>query len=259
MKYNLCPQHQEAVKKCDKGETKQSTIEEELEYNLIKDSVEKVMVDGSPMLRSNYPVMGDPAILFRPELSNGKQALAKSKALFRKLHKMGLAEEFDKEIQKSVAERHIRFLSSSEEQELLNNWHCFSGLTYSIKASSSSQKIRPCCYSSVYHPSGSLNSHLPLGTNLINSMVKILTQFRLNPFCVAVDLHRCYRSMKSDWTGSRLRATYYPSNPSDPNCNVYKIFVYERVSYGDSLAACLLEIMMRLFIAPACKSEAGPS
>ena len=63
--------------------------------------------------------------------------------------------------------------------------------------------------------------------------------------------------MKSDWTGSRLRATYYPSNPSDPNCNTYRIFVYERVSYGDSLAACLLEIMMRLFIAPDCETKAG--
>ena len=52
LRYNLCPQHQEAVKKCAKckGETKQSTIEEELEYNMIKDSVEKVVIDGSPML-----------------------------------------------------------------------------------------------------------------------------------------------------------------------------------------------------------------
>ena len=63
--------------------------------------------------------------------------------------------------------------------------------------------------------------------------------------------------MKSDWTGSCLRATYYPSDPSNPNCTNYRIFFYERVSYGDSLAACLLEIMMRLFIAPDCKSEAG--
>ena len=105
---------------------------------MIKDSVEKVMVDGSPMLRSNYPVMGDPATLFRAELSNGKKALAKSKALFNKLHRMGLAADFDKEIQKSVEEKHIRFLSQSEEQDLLQNWNCFSGLTYIIKASSSS-------------------------------------------------------------------------------------------------------------------------
>ena len=174
-----------------------------------------------------------------------------------KLHKMGLAAQFDEEIQKSVAEKHIRFLTPVEEQDLLSNWHCFSGLTYSIKASSSTQKIRPCCDSSVWHTSGSLNSHLPLGTNLLNDMVHILTQFRLHVHAIAVDLHRCYRSMKSDWTGSRLRATYYPVDPTDPKCNTFRIFVYERVSYGDSLAACLLEVMMRLHIAPGCETQAG--
>ena len=144
---------------------------------------------------------------------------------------MKLVEDFDAEITKSVSENHIKFLSKAEEAALLASWHCFGGLTYSIKASSSTQKIHPCCDSSLNHKSGSLNSKLPLGLNLLNDMKNILTSFRLNPHAIAADLFRAYRSMMADWTGSRLRATYYPQDPLDPNCAVYRIFVYLRVSY----------------------------
>jgi hypothetical protein len=198
--YNICSEHEAQVRKCSKcrGELRQTTIEEDIEYQLISDSVVKVIVEGNPMLQTNYPVMGDPSVLYKPELSNSKFALSRSKSLFNKLHKMGLAQQFDAEIQRSLSDRHIRFLTPVEESELLSSWHCFAGLTYSIKSSSSTQKIRPCCDSSAWHPSGSLNSHLPIGTNLLNDMVKILTSFRLNIHAIAVDLERCYRSMKSD-------------------------------------------------------------
>ena len=86
-------------------------------------------------------------------------------------------------------------------------------------------------------------------------MRSILTAFRLNPHAIAADLFRAYRSMMADWTGSRLRATYYPEDPLDPNCAVYRIFVYLRVSYGDSLASCLLEILCRDYIAKDCATD----
>ena len=105
-------------------------------------------------------------IMYSPDLSNKHVALSKTHSLFKNLHKLNLAQEFDDEIQKSLAEGHIRFLSKDEEEKMLSDWHCFSGLTYSIKQSSSTQKIRPCCDSSLNHRSGSLNSKLPLGVNL---------------------------------------------------------------------------------------------
>ena len=86
--------------------------------------------------------MGDAPTLYHPDLSNRYAALAKSKSLFRKLHKLKLVEDFDAEITKSVSENHIKFLSKAEEAALLASWHCFSGLTYSIKASSSTPLLR---------------------------------------------------------------------------------------------------------------------
>ena len=102
-----------------------------------------------------------------------------------------------------------------------------------------------------------MNSKLPLGVNLLNDMNTILTNFRLNPFCIAADLHRAYRSMLADLVGSLLRCTYYPADPLDPNCAIFRIFVYLRVSYGDSLASCLLELMCREYIAAECTTEDG--
>ena len=78
---------------------------------MIKNSVEVVTIDNQRFLQCNYPVMGDAPTLYHPDLSNRYAALAKSKSLFRKLHKLKLVEDFDAEITKSVSENHIKFLS----------------------------------------------------------------------------------------------------------------------------------------------------
>ena len=232
LKYNLCDQCEERSKKCSKckSDAKQCNIAEQQEYVMIQKSVEPIVIDSQRFLRCNYPVMGNAPELYHQDLSNRYSALAKRKSLFKKLHKLDLATDFDAEIRKSLDEKHIRFLSKEEEKEFLQSWHCFAGLTYSIKASSSTQKIRPCTDSSLAHKSGSLNSKLPLGINKLNDMRAILTKFRLNPHAIAADLHRAYRSMFACWTGSRLRATYYPEDPLDPNCEAWRIFVYLCVS-----------------------------
>ena len=64
---------------------------------------------------------GDLKTLYAPEFSNKYAALSKSKSLFKKLHKLNLAQEFDDEIQKSLAEGHIKFLSKDEEEQMLSD------------------------------------------------------------------------------------------------------------------------------------------
>ena len=197
LKYNLCDQCEERVRKCSKckSDSRQSTLEEVAEYKMIQDSVEPIVINSQKFLKCNYPVMGDARVLYHQDLSNRQSALAKSKSLFRKLHKLGLAADFDAEVRKSHEEKHIKFLTPEEEKDFLQSWHCFSGLTYAIKSSSSTQKTRPCTDSSLPHKSGSLNSKLPLGINKLNDMRAILIKFRLNPHAIAADLHRAYRSM----------------------------------------------------------------
>ena len=95
---------------------------------MIVKSVEVIVVDKQRYLRCNYPVMGNAPELYHQDLSNRYAALAKSKSLFRKLHKLNLVIDFDAEIRKSVDENHIKFLSKEEEADFLASWHCFSGL-----------------------------------------------------------------------------------------------------------------------------------
>ena len=54
---------------------------------MIQESVEPIVIDSQKFLKCNYPVMGDAPVLYHQDLSNRQSALARSKSLFRKLHK----------------------------------------------------------------------------------------------------------------------------------------------------------------------------
>ena len=88
LKYNLCSECDERSKKCTqcKSGAKQCTIAEKQEYDMIASSVEPVVINDQRFLRCNYPIMGNPEQLYHASLSNRHAALAKYKALFRKLH-----------------------------------------------------------------------------------------------------------------------------------------------------------------------------
>jgi hypothetical protein len=58
--------------------------------------------------------------------------------------------------------------------------------------------------------------------------------------------------MGSDEVGNRLRLMWYPEDPLDANNKTYIIIMLLRVTYGDALAATLLEVLLREWIAPCC-------
>ena len=111
----------------------------------------------------DYPFSCDFNDLFHPSKSNKLGAERTTRALFRKLHKVGKHEAFHAEILKSIADGRMRFLNTSEAKDILLQPHCFSFLNYTEKISSESQKIRPVSNSSSSHQSGSINSWLPTG------------------------------------------------------------------------------------------------
>ena len=49
-----------------------------------------------------------------------------------------------------------------------------------------------------------------------------------------------------------MMATYYLVDPLDPTNTAYKVFVYNKISYGDALAAALLEVVIRLWVSKDC-------
>ena len=121
----------------------------------------------------DYPFLGDVSQLYLPAMSNRKGAMRTTASLFAKLHKRGLASKFHDEIEKSINDGHIEILTSQRESEILSQSHCFAFLNYAKKASSSSQKIRPVSNTSAPHESGSINSRLPKGPNMIGNIRSI--------------------------------------------------------------------------------------
>ena len=58
--------------------------------------------------------------------------------------------------------------------------------------------------------------------------------------------------MRADHTAGCLRLQWYPVDPYDDNNSDYCLIFYHVVTYGDSLAALVLEIIAREIIAPYC-------
>jgi hypothetical protein len=151
-----------------------------------------VKLTGAMYVEASYPFIGDITELYSADKSNFKCAVATTRALFRKLHKVGQAEAFHAEIQTSIDEGHMRLLSKSEEVEILKDFHCFSFLNYQLKDASSSQQVRPVTNSSSNHPSGSVNSRTPRGPNMLNNLKTIWEHFRLKKYVTVSDLKHCY-------------------------------------------------------------------
>ena len=112
-----------------------------------------------------------------------------TKTLFRKLNSKGLASAFHDEIEKGVADGHLKMLSGLETEAIMKQSHCFSFLNYTQKIAAKGHKIRPVSNSSANHPSGSANSWLPKGSSNLCDLVGIFESFRLHPFCIISDIH----------------------------------------------------------------------
>ena len=141
-----------------------------------------------------------------------------------------------------------------ETQQYLAQPHCFSFLNYVCKASSESTPIRPVCNSSSNHQSGSCNSHLPTGPCLISNLRSIYNCFRLKPFLFLSDLSKAYHTIRTTHASNMMRLHAYPQNINDPN-STFLILLLFRLTYGDVMASCILELVMKEILAPMCVSE----
>ncbi len=88
-------------------------------------------------VEASYPFIGDLPTLYSPEKSNYKGAVATTRSLFKRLHRIGKAKDFDDEIQKSISESHMKILTKAEESQVLSDFHRFSYLNFQLKDSSS--------------------------------------------------------------------------------------------------------------------------
>ena len=236
-----------------------ASVQELAELELIRNciTVKRNPVTNQDYVEASYPFIGDLETLYSPEKSNYNGAVSTTRSLFKKLHKIGRAEAFNEEIEKSISEGHMQLLSKAEGEAIMKKFHCFSFLNFQLKDSSSSQKIRPVTNSSSSHVSGSANNRMPRGPNLLNNLRTIWEHWRLKRYVAISDLKRCYRCMFTCEVTNRMRLMVYPVNPLDPDNKDFQILYLNRSTYGDQICAALLELILREVIAPHCTTALG--
>ena len=209
----------------------------------------------SDCVLADYPFPPHFSQLYHHSKSNIHLAEKTTANLFKKLHARKIVKQFDDEIRKSINEDNMVVLTQQERIKALNGTHCFSFLNYAEKLGSTSHKIRAVSNTSSNHQSGSINSWLPSGSNLISNLKEVFESFRLETFVLVTDISRCYRSVRTSEAANMSRLHIYPENPFDPKCLNTVILKYLRLTFGDAIAANVIEQIMIYFVTQKTENE----
>ena len=253
----LCPDCKTRSKVCPNCKLRNSPLSlvESKEDQLIFGCISIMKGEKSDYVLVDYPFPPHFSQLYHPSKSNIHLAEKTTANLFKKLHARKIVKQFDDEIRKSINEDNMVVLTQQERIKALNGTHCFSFLNYAEKLGSTSHKIRAVSNTSSNHQSGSINSWLPSGSNLISNLKEVFESFRLETFVLVTDISRCYRSVRTSEAANMSRLHIYPENPFDPKCLNTVILKYLRLTFGDAIAANVIEQIMIYFVTQKTENE----
>ena len=72
---------------------------------------------------------------------------------------------------------------------------------------------------------------------------------------LVTDISRCYRSVRTSEPANLSRLHIYPEFPFDPNCLRTVILKYLRLTFGDAIAANVIEQVMIYFVTQRTENE----
>ena len=84
---------------------------------------------------------------------------------------------------------------------------------------------------------------------------EVFETFRLETFVLITDISRCYRSVRTSETANLSRLHIYPEFPFDPHCLRTVILKYLRLTFGDAIAANVIEQAMIYFVTKRTSNE----
>ena len=266
MNYSLCDGCERRSADCPECRWKNSqrSIIELTEAQKLWESMQLIPNPNDPskkVVYVSYPLDGDVHDLYGPAKSNSERYKKATKGLYQKLKNKKLLEKFHEQFVKSVREGHMECLTPEESKMLLASMpHCFSGVNCAHKHGSESHELRVVTNSSSVHQSGSFNSHCPKGLNLIGSLKNLFHKFRMELFCIMYDLSRAYRSLFTCPQTNNLRLMYWVVSILEAEVDLktaIRVYGLVCLTYGDTPAACYLELSLRKIIAPQCHTQLG--
>ena len=211
-------------------------------------------VDGKKIMVS-YPLKENALEYFSAKNTNREAARINTIRLRERLVKNNLLDSYHEEMEKSLERGHISFFDDYHKN---TSPQLFIFQNFMLKESSSSHACRPVSNSGTKNRSGhDLNSMTLAGPNFMCNGAAVFLSFRLLPVGIILDISRCFRSLVTDEQTNLLRLFYWYRKKDDPNS--LAIMRYERVTYGDRPAQCLLEISFRTIVSPECKLEVSKS
>ena len=89
---------------------------------------------------------------------------------------------------------------------------------------------------------------------MISSIKTLFNFFRHKPFIFLCDLSKAYRSIDTSHINNIMRLHAYPVNIEDPYSH-FTILMLLRLTYGDVMASCILELVMKEVLAPLCSTD----
>ena len=154
------------------------------------------------------------------------------------MSKVGLLEAFDEQIKKAVSSEHMVAVTESVRAEHASYPKSYQLINYVLKPSSASTKVRVVTNSSIKRIGGSLNENICTGGGSLNSSLAVLNRFSAFGAAILTDVTEAYRSVHTGPQTNSVRRFYWYNNIQDDDS--LQEFMMNRMTFGDSAAACIL-------------------
>ena len=214
----------------------QLSQQEQYEYHVIES---KVKYDQAlRCFRVEYPFLEDPMALSK----NFGQLVKIAEREERKLERDGLLECFNQEFEKMINLGTLVELSN-EDMEFWKGAVHYVSLQHVIKNESTTTPLRIVTNSSLSDKRGvSLNSILMKGPNTLSNTWEILNRWRIYEIAMCSDVTKAYYALHTGEVEKHVRRVVWRYGD---HSQLWRIFAFCTVSFGDRPAAVLLEIAIK--------------
>ena len=173
------------------------------------------------------------------QVSNYKQVVAVQTSIERRLVKDDLVGDYNDEMRKAISAGSVKKLGVDDLVDYEGPVHY---ITHSpvLKPSSRSTKVRIVANSALKnsHTGLSFNDCMESGPNALTSLLDVLLKWRSVEVALMYDLSKAYQTLVTGPMERNLRRFVWRESPDQP----WEIYSYDRVTFGDLIAALLLEL-----------------
>ena len=206
---------------------------------------------------SRYSFQNDPHQIFKPENSNMKEALARTKRTINTLKKKNKLKEFQEKINEKIDIGTLVEVGEDELKNILAGTHHFTYLSVvtSETSETTSTRLINNTLSSVPGAGTTFSQENKKSKSEIGDSWNSLIEFMLEAIGISADISKCYLRVGCDYLASCLRLCIWFKNPE----KMEGMQVYRRASldFGDSQAALVIRIIQEKYISRLVEYEAS--